>query len=569
MHLLLVALALQLRTVAFAAPVTPHQGADALADSVRAARRARDEQASFERSRRAWLPNESGAEGRCDVHVGRFCWWSDDAPPLLPPEAPSTMARRALLISLLDSLLAEHPGDDWIAGMAVHYRIESHDPTGADSAARACHGTAWWCAALSGYAAQARGDAARADSAFNAALATMSPEQRCQWTDIHTLLPGDARGRYEKLSCADRAAVDTRYWTLGRPRLASPANDWHSEFLSRRVQAWLARRSLTPQGLGWGDDAEELLLRFGWPVRWSRVERPYATLTPEVSVIGHDPWPSFDFGPREEMLDSVASAASDADGWDLHSQQSTARYGPHGVDRLIGVTTQLARFRRGDSTLLVGAFFVADDSIRAPDARLAAALSDGRTFASASDSTMSGTVTLMLAGNPSLAGVEITDSTSRSLARSRTLFAPRASGGAALSDLLLYRGGGDPPEGVDSALARAIPGSRVERTQPVGVYWEAYRTDDSGDSASVSVTVERVDHGFFRSAFQKLGVAQEDSPLRLNWTDTRPVIGGVSTYAISLDLGNLAPGRYRVSLSLTGSDGSPLVATRELELVDH
>jgi hypothetical protein len=43
----------------------------------------------------------------------------------------------------------------------------------------------------------------------------------------------------------------------------------------------------------------------------------------------------------------------------------------------------------------------------------------------------------------------------------------------------------------------------------------------------------------------------------------------VSTYAISLDLGNLAPGRYRVSLSLTGSDGSPLVATRELELVDH
>jgi hypothetical protein len=182
---------------------------------------------------------------------------------------------------------------------------------------------------------------------------------------------------------------------------------------------------------------------------------------------------------------------------------------------------------------------------------------------------MSGTVTLMLGGDPSLAGVEITDSTSRTLARSRTLFAPRPSSGAALSDLLLYRGGGDPPVGVDSALARAIPGSRVERTQPVGVYWEAYRTDDSGDSASVSVTVERVDHGFFRSAFQKLGVAQEDSPLRLNWTDTRPVIGGVSTYAISLDLGNLAPGRYRVSLSLTGSDGSPLVATRELELVDH
>lgn len=568
MHLLLVALALQVRTVALAAPVTPPRAADALADSVRAARRARSEQASFERSRRAYLPNDPGADGRCDVHVGRFCWWSDETPPPLPPEAPSTVARRALLISLFDSLLAEHPGDDWIAGMSVHYRIESHDLVGADSSARRCRGTGWWCAALVGYAAHARGEVASADSAFRVALAAMPEEQRCDWTDIHTLLPGDARGRYEKLPCANRAAVESRYWMLARPRLASAANDWHSEFLSRRVQAWLARRSLTPQGLGWGDDAEELLLRFGWPVRWGRVERPFATLTPEVSVIGHDPWPSFDFGPREEMLDSTASAASDEDGWDLHSRQSVARYAPHGIDRLLDVTTQLARFRRGDSTLLVGAFFVGDDSIRAPDARLAAALVDGRTFVSTPDSTMSGTLSLMLAQEPAMAGMEISDSVSRTLARGRILFAPRQPT-EALSDLLVYRGGGDPPEGLDSALARAIPASRVERTQPVGLYWEAYRADSASDSARVSITVERVDHGFFRSAFQKLGVAQDDSPLRLEWTDTRPVIAGVSTYAVSLDLGNLAPGRYRISLSLSNGDAAALVATRDLELLDH
>ena len=568
MHLLLVALALQLRTVAFAAPVTPRQTADALADSVRAARRARSEQASFERSRRAYLPNDPGADGRCDVHVGRFCWWSDEAPPPLPPEAPSTVARRALLITLFDSLLAEQPGDDWIAGMAVHYRIESHDLAGADSSAQRCRGTGWWCAALAGYAAHARGDVARADSAFSVALTAMPEEQRCAWTDIHTLLPGDARGRYEKLSCADRAAVDSRYWMLARPRLASPANDWRNEFLSRRVQAWLARRSLTPQGLGWGDDAEELLLRFGWPVRWGRVEHPFATLTPEVSVIGHDPWPSFDFGPREEMLDSAASAASDEDGWDLHSRQSTARYAPHGIDRLIGVTAQLARFRRGDSTLLVGAFFVGDDSIRAPDARLAAALADGSTFVSAPDSTMSGTLTLMVPGEPAAAGVEITDSVSRTLARSRTLLAPQQAG-EELSTLLIYRGGGDPPDGLDSAVARAIPATRVERTQPIGLYWEAYRAAGMSDSARVSITVERVDRSIFRSAFQKLGISQDDSPLRLAWTDARAVIAGVSTYAVSLDLGNLAPGRYRVSLSLSNGDAPPLVATRELELVDH
>jgi hypothetical protein len=568
MHLLLVALALQLRTVALAAPSTPHQSSDALADSVRDAKRARNEQASFERARRAYLPSEPGYGGRCDVHVGRFCWWSDESKPLLPPEAPSTMARRALLITLFDSLASRHPGDDWIAGMAVHYRIETRDFAGADSAAMACRGTDWWCAALVGYAAQARGDAVRADSAFTTALEAMPEEQRCEWTDISTLLPGNVRGRYEKMSCADRAAVDARYWSLARPRLASASNDWRSEFLARRVQAWLARRSLTPQGLGWRDDSEELLLRFGWPVRWSRVERPFATLTPEVSVIGHDPWPSFDFGPRERLLDSLAAPAADDDGWDLHSQQSVARYAPRGIDRLLGVTTQLTRFRRGDSTLLVGAFIVHDDSIRAPDARLAATLSDGRTFVSTPDSTMSGTLALMLPGEPMLVGVEITDSVSSTLARSRELLAPLGMSGEALSGLLFYRGGGDPPEALDSAVARVLPGERVDRAQPLGVYWEAYRSADVGDSAQVSLTVERVDHGFFRSTFQKLGLSQDDSPLKLNWTDARPVIGGVSTYAVSLDLAKLSPGRYRVSLSLAGADGT-LTTSRELELVDH
>jgi hypothetical protein len=239
------------------------------------------------------------------------------------------------------------------------------------------------------------------------------------------------------------------------------------------------------------------------------------------------------------------------------------------VERILPVNTQLARFRRGDSTLLVGAYFIGDDSIRAPDARLAAVLRDGSAHASAPDSTMSGGAMLMLAGEPLLAGVEITDSASSTLARSRMLYAPGAATSAALSDILLYRGGGDPPESVDSALARAIPGERIERGQPVGVYWEAYRPDDAGDSTSVSITVERVDHGVIRSTFQRLGLKEEDSPIRMNWTDARATIGGTATYALSLDLANLSPGRYRISVSIAGNGGAPLTTTRELELTEN
>lgn len=568
MYLMLVALAMQLRTVAVAGPVVQRPDDRAAADSARDARRARNEQASFERARRNYLPWNPGGDGRCDAHIGRFCWWYDGVDPTLPPESESVVERRRKLIALFDSLAARHPGDDWLAGMAVHYRIDAHDAAGAERAARACAGTTWWCSALVGYAAQVGGDAALADSAFDVALTAMPEEMRCEWTDIATILPGDVRGRYEKLPCAERAAVERRYWMLGRPRLAAAANDWRTEFLSRRVQGWLAKRSLTPQALAWGDDAEELLLRYGWPVRWSRVQRSSASLTPDVAIIGHDPWPSFAFGPREELLDSLAVAGND--GWDLRSRLSVARYGPPGVRRVSAVTAQVARFRRGDSTLVVAAYESTDDSLRAPSAQLAVALPDGDTRASAADSVMRGTLHLLVAAPPMLAGVEISDSVSGTLARSRLLFAsgPEAQV-VVLSDLLLYRAGGDPVELLDSALVRAMPAMKIARSDPVGVYWEAYRPPDSGDSVDVAITVERVDAGLFRSIQQRLGFAEADSPVRMRWTDARQVTGGVSRYAVSLDLGNLAGGRYRVSLTLTPADRTPATASRELELIDR
>ena len=119
MHLAWIAMALQLRTAVLAVPPAQHAVADR-ADSVQDARRARNEQASFERARRASLPWENGSGGRCDVHLGRYCWWYDDYTPSLPPESESIGRRRAELIGVFDSLALKYPGDDWLAGMRVH-----------------------------------------------------------------------------------------------------------------------------------------------------------------------------------------------------------------------------------------------------------------------------------------------------------------------------------------------------------------------------------------------------------------------------------------------------------------
>jgi hypothetical protein len=174
----------------------------------------------------------------------------------------------------------------------------------------------------------------------------------------------------------------------------------------------------------------------------------------------------------------------------------------------------------------------------------------------------------MVPGAPTVAGVEVIDTISATLARSRLLFAPRSEAGPMrLSDLLLYRYDDAIPAHLDSVVSHGIAGERVSRHGAVGVYWESYgvATDSSLQTA---VTIERVDHGFFRSARQRLGLEDPDSPVRIHWRDAA-LDGAISPRALSLDLANLPSGRYRILVTLTPASGSPLTSAREIELDDR
>jgi hypothetical protein len=529
---------------------------------------ARSAQASFERARRYSLSERGGSSGRCDVNLGRYCWWYDAVPIKLPPEPRLITRRRDELIFTLDSLGTLHPGDEWVAGMRVHYRIEAGRAAAADSTARDCRAAAWWCLALVGYADHALGRSADAESAFASALAAMPERERCAWTDISVLLPDRTRRWYEKLPCDARGRVDERYWLLSRPRLSEPGNEWRSEFHVRRVQARFSEHAARPQPGSWGDDKEELLLRYGWPVGWSRIGQD-PRLSSEPSVIEHDPAPSFTFAPAEELLDTAATATDDA--WYLQALCGESRFAPRLVQRVSPVSAQLARFRRGDSTLLVAAYASADDSLGIDMvSTIGATLDDGTTLAGPAGDRV-GYATLTLPAPPRLAGLELSDTTTRTLARARALYSvPPASPGLALSDLLLYRAGAAPPETLDSALAVAIPGDTVTRSSAVGIYWETYGVSDAGEALDVSVTVERVDRSWLRGAKQRIGLAERDSPLKLRWNDARPPQGGgPAARAISLDLANLEAGRYRVTVALGRADGSTVSSSRVMQLRDR
>jgi hypothetical protein len=566
MHLALFTLALQLGFSA--SPSRSMQGVatDHAADSLRDLKRARSAQASFERARRYNLAERGGSPGHCDVNLGRICWWYDEVPVQLPPEPRQLSRRRDDLLFTLDSLNGLHPGDEWIAGMRVHYRIEAGRAASADSAARACRATAWWCLALTGYADHALGRAAAAESAFAGALAAMPERERCGFREIAVLLPDRTRHWYETLTCDARLPVEERYWLLSRPRFSQPANEWRTEYYVRRVQARLAERGVWPLGLTWGRDRAELLLRYGWPVGWSRLQRGDPRLDAEPSVVEHEAVPSFAFAPAEALLDTAATATDDA--WDLRAKLAESRFAPRLVARVSPLSLQLARFRRGDSTLLVAAYAATDDSLGAGSAStIGATLDDGTTVAdSVGDRT--GHATLMLPSAPRRAGGDLGATTTRTLARARALYSvPVRSPGLALSDLLLYRPGAAPPESLDSAIVAAIAGDTVARTKPVGIYWETYGVADAGEALDVSVTVERIDRSWLRGARQRIGLADKDSPLRLRWNDARPSRAGAAvSRAISLDLANLEPGKYRMTVSLGRESGESTSSTRVIQL---
>ena len=567
MHVALIALTFQLGLAA--RPVSPPQGraVASAADSMRDLRVARSAQASFERARRYSLPDGGGSFGRCDVQLGRYCWWYDETPPNLPPEAEQIARRRLDLIATLDALAARHPGDDWIAGMRVHYRIDGKAAEAADSVARTCGATPWWCRALLGYADHALGRSAEAESAFVGALAEMPDTEGCRWRDIAVLLPGSTRHYYESLSCDARRPVEDRYWLLSRPRLGGPANDWRTEFYVRRVLARLYERATsTLQGV-WGRDNEELLLRYGWPIGWRKSQSAYGSMT-DISVTEYHPVPSYNFAPVAELYDTSATAQND--GWELEARLPEARYSPRLVRNVAPVAMQVARFRRGDSVLVVSTHAVSHDSIgSAADAVLAVALADGTTR-SVATGARTGTAKMMVESYPMLAGVEVVDTTTHTLARARALLRiPERLEGLALSDLLLFRATGGAPESIDAALEAAVPGDTLSRSRPIGIYWETYGIAEAGESFDVGVTVERIDRSWFRGARQLLRLAEPDNPLRLRWNDARPAAPGeVTSRAISLDLANQPPGKYRITVGLIRANGSIVASTRVIELRD-
>jgi hypothetical protein len=548
------------------------------ADSLRTVRAARRAQEQFESLRRANLPFRAGApRGPCDLQIGRFCYWHDDgASPAQTPEPERiTRARERFLGTLADAARAVK-GDEWIVGQRVRYLLEAGRTADAIAAATNCWSTAWWCDALAGLALHQGREYARADSAFMSALAGMSAEQRCRWTDVSRFVEGDAAKRYRRLPCSDRAAFERRFWWLSQPLYSRPGNDVRTEFFARRTMSRLEQHARSGYNLSWGSDVAELLMRFGWPTWWTRDHPSSLTGNEPPSIVGHEPTPSFFFHPSDRLLEA-SPADAQPDDWEPRAKRPPARYAPAYAASFSELRTQISVFRRGDSAIVIAAYEPPQDPLF-DDGISEAAL------ALASDETTPITVVWQHATRaaqpliaraawaPMIASVELTAAKQRGAARARFGIRPddrRRSGAAgrlALSDVLLYRAVDSAAASLDDASRHALGAARVATGGRVGIYWEVYGVRPAGEPLSVTLTVERVGIGWTTRAAERIGLARKATPLRVRWHEVPKRDSGITSRAITIDLSALPAGRYRMQLMVTADDGGTALSERLVEL---
>lgn len=529
------------------------------ADSLREVRAVRSAQARFEYVRRknlswTWSPGTS----ECDERVGRFCLWhSDDDDAEVwqaPPEPEPVKAERRQLLDKLRTAAQRLPGDAWIAGQRVRYLAEAEQHADAVAAARTCRATRWWCLALEGYAHHLAQRFASADSAFAAALAAMSANERREWSDLSPLLdPGEA-GRYRRARAAARDSLERRFWWLADPLFLTPGNERRTEHFARLVVDRLQERAKSAEAISWGNDLRELLLRYGWPIGWERIRPDHGRVTSgSASILTHYPSRSWHFLPPLRLATGPLQLQTDH--WTGKEQRARTEYAPAYATRFEPLDHQLASFWRGDTAVVVAAFDLSRADSLPRDARVHSALflaAEGAAPVAAHTDTagLSGALTATLAAAPVLFSLEALVREERFAARARyglRLAAPRKDS-LALSGLLLVR-----PDSLPQTLAEAIPAAlgslQVRPGEQLGLFWEIYGAP--GRSFSLAIQVERINVGAARRFAERIGLLEAAAPLRLEWSEEADA-GSVLPRSLRVGLPELAAGDYRLTVRVRG-----------------
>jgi hypothetical protein len=339
--------------------------------------------------------------------------------------------------------------------------------------------------------------------------------------------------------------------------------------------ALLLEHAETPDGIPWGTDARELVVRFGWPTRWSRSFYRFGRLEPPP-ILGHEPSPSF------WLLAAPALAEPWADvtevHWDPAMERPPARYAPPYAAGFASIgRVQFARFLRRDTTLTIAAFDLTPDSVfgtHPADVRLAVARDPTTTVVvgRAAPSKPLGVLAVRSPWRPAVLSLEVVGVDTPWVARRRAMAPPDPGLPPVVSDILLFAPVADVlPESLEAALPAALAAPVVPAGERVGLYWEMY--DNADSTAPVDIAVTAMQAHSKGDAPYPVGRPwcpfAVESPVRLRWREepgTRP--RGVAR-AVTLDLRPLSRGSYIVTIQVSVAGRPRGCSSRELRVAER
>ena len=554
-------------------PATPPAVTTSI-DQLRAA------QEGFETFRRRNAPVfhvRSGGGDRCDERVGRFCYWYEEDGPEPPGESERIRETRDRLIVQIDSIGRLYPNDRWVSGQRVRYLSEAERYDDAINAARECNASDWWCKALQGFANHVAGRFEEADSAYEGALRLMSQTERCAWRDMKLLLD-DARLRiYRDLNCQRRLPLEQRMWWLSRPMFSGKGNDARTEYYSRLMMSHFVEDAPSAYTMGFDYDERELTIRYGWPIRWTR--NPGGMAGGDASLVGHERTPAHPFLPAPGVLDNPAS--SDSAGWRSKGIPPVrARYSPAYAKHLLPLEHQSALFRRGDSALVIVAWSVGGNAdlaaaVEARELTAAMVLTRGEeqdaVLVRTDQPQRTGTFMARSAWGSMVMSVEVAAKKRLTLARARygvkRSDAPQSR--IQVSDIVLFEPYDGMPQSAEDVLPHMRSSERILQGSRVGIFWEAYNTDPTGEGIEVNITVAAENtsgSGWLTRGIRALRRVREAAPVSVGLRDVSARGSPVTSRAVEVDLSTLTPGRYLMQLELIAA-GNEVRVERAITVV--
>jgi hypothetical protein len=558
-------------------------------DSLEIVTRLHERQAEFEAFRENRTPLLRGRlEAGCDERIGRICiWFGGEDEEAFPAELREVGQAR---VQLIRELLEARDGiaDRWVLGQLVHYLVENRDVEEAERVATECGIVErWWCSALEGYVLHVWTRYVDAEDAFRRALDEMPPEERFAWTSPRYVLTPDAVEAFDALPPDQRELQFDVFWRLSDPLFLFEGNDRLTDHFARWVVAKNREDAVDPLGLEWDADLEETLIRYGRNTGYSRTHDPQMPRSGGVldtrRMIGHHHPQSRGYLFPERYLESPSEIPPES--WITAPREARTWYAPPYAPEVRGLETQVARFRRDDEMLVVGAYrptlpapgadedeeevvaaWGPEGGVEAqPYAALFLVPLDGLEPVFVRGDDPQGVLTLQAWPGQYVSGIEVVDPEGRRgwRARQGVVQRPLEPGMVDVSDLLILREGAPLPSTLEEAVPHARPGVRLRAGERFPVVWEAYGV---GIQEPVRVTIgfSRGRPGFLERVGDFLGVIEPERSVDITFDDVGPEQIQRVFRSIELELPDLDPGAWTLHLRLELPGRTPIVASRPI-----